>query len=122
MTDTAQTPTRPSSARAARTSRRAKATKLKAITAAPPPAPTATTPAAVAKAPREGSRLAAMVALMRRPEGASVDALAETTGWQRHSVRGALAGALKKTYGLAITSSVEEGARIYRIASTQVDA
>ena len=63
-----------------------------------------------------------MVALMRRSEGATVDALVEATGWQRHSVRGALAGALKKTYGLTITSSIDDGARVYRIASTEADA
>lgn len=120
MTDTAQITTRPRSARVARTSRRMKATNPKTNTAPPTVVPPATEPAATtAKTPRDGSRLAAIVALMRRLEGATVDALVEATGWQRHSVRGALAGALKKNYGLTITSSVEDGVRVYRIVSTE---
>ncbi len=127
MTDTAQAPIRARSARVARTSRRAKPGPRKTQAQAeivPPTVPAAASaaPAAGPKTPRDGSRLAAMVALMRQPEGATVDALVEATSWQRHSVRGALAGALKKTYGLTITSTIDDGVRVYRIPMTEAVA
>jgi len=69
-----------------------------------------------AKAPRSGSKLAAIVALLSRNEGATVDEMAATTGWQAHSVRGAMSGALVKKFGLAIVSDVVEGrGRVYRV-------
>ena len=74
------------------------------------------------KAPRPGSHLAGLVALMQRPEGATVAAMVAATGWQRHSVRGALAGALKKTYGLTIASEAAEGGRVYRIPTGEAAA
>ena len=52
-----------------------------------------------------------MIAMLRRPEGATVEQMAEAMGWARHTVRGALAGALKKKLGLTITSEKTEGAR-----------
>ena len=51
--------------------------------------------------------------MIRRKNGASIAELANTTGWQTHSVRGALAGALKKR-GLAISSEKVDGVRRYR--------
>jgi hypothetical protein len=74
---------------------------------------------AQSKAPklRNGTKQALMIAMLRRPEGATVEQIAEATGWARHSVRGAMAGALKKKLGLTITSEKSEtGARVYRIA------
>ncbi|WP_395650857.1 DUF3489 domain-containing protein [Brevundimonas sp.] len=58
-----------------------------------------------------------VVALMRRPEGATVAQMGEATGWQAHSVRGALAGSLKRKHGLTITGEAGEGGRVYRIAA-----
>ncbi len=52
--------------------------------------------------------------MLSRPQGASVDELMAVTGWQRHSVRGALAGAVKKKLGAAVKSEVEDGVRRYR--------
>lgn len=54
---------------------------------------------------------------MRRPEGATVPQMSEATSWQPHSVRGALAGALKRKHKLTIVSEPSEGGRIYRIAA-----
>ena len=55
--------------------------------------------------------------MLRRSEGATVDQIMDATGWQRHSVRGAFAGALKKKLGLAVTSEkVEDRGRVYRVA------
>jgi hypothetical protein len=58
-----------------------------------------------------------MIGLLRRPEGASVEEMAKATGWQSHSVRGVMSGALKKKLGLVIASEKVAGrGRIYRIA------
>ena len=55
--------------------------------------------------------------MLRRAEGATVEQIASVTGWARHTVRGAMAGALKKKLGLTITSEkVDGGSRTYRIA------
>ena len=67
-------------------------------------------------APRVGSKLAALVALLLRPEGATIEQMSELTGWQNHSVRGAISGALKKKLGLAVVVEKEEGQRAYRLA------
>lgn len=52
-------------------------------------------------------------ALLTGDSGASITEMTEATGWQAHSVRGAMAGALKKR-GLAITSEKIDGVRRYR--------
>jgi hypothetical protein len=66
---------------------------------------------------RADSKQAKMVAMLRRPEGATIRQIMEATGWQSHTVRGALAGAIKKKLGLAITSEKSDGKeRVYRIA------
>jgi uncharacterized protein DUF3489 len=56
--------------------------------------------------------------LLARPEGATVDDLQAATGWQQHSVRGFLAGAVKKKLGLTLLSEKPDaGSRRYRIVS-----
>ena len=58
-----------------------------------------------------------MIEMLKRPEGATVEQIAEAMGWARHTVRGAMAGALKKKLGLTITSEkTEGGSRVYRVA------
>src|SRR5215475_6805858 len=57
-----------------------------------------------------------VIAMLRRPEGATVDEVARATGWQRHTVRGVFSGALKKKLGLTIASAKEERGRVYRVA------
>lgn len=65
---------------------------------------------------REGTKQATMIAMLRRSEGATVEEIAASTGWQKHTVRGAMAGALKKKLGLAIASDKVEGrGRVYRV-------
>nr|WP_166179974.1 DUF3489 domain-containing protein [Altererythrobacter segetis] len=59
------------------------------------------------------SRLHQLEALLTRETGATIAEMVEATGWQPHSVRGAMAGALKKR-GLAITSEKLDGVRRYR--------
>src|SRR5437773_2108200 len=46
-----------------------------------------------------------VIAMLRQPEGATVDEVASVTGWQRHSVRGVFSGTLKKKLGLTISTS-----------------
>lgn len=60
-----------------------------------------------------------MIALLRRPEGVTVDEVRAVTEWQPHTVRGVLSGALKKKLGLAIVTTKEERGRIYRIAEAR---
>ena len=87
------------------------ARELRASTTSAPktsaPAASATPPAAPAP-----SRLDQLLALLTRADGASIAEMTEATGWQKHSVRGAMAGALKKR-GLVITSDKSSGTRRY---------
>ncbi len=60
-----------------------------------------------------------MVALMQRREGATLDELIQATGWQAHSVRGAIAGALKTKRKLAVSSTKSDAGRVYAIAEDE---
>ena len=51
---------------------------------------------------RTGTKQALMIDLLKRPEGATVEQIAEATGWQHHTIRGAISGALKKKLGLTV--------------------
>src|SRR6201993_3638661 len=64
---------------------------------------------------KRASKQDAVIAMLRRPEGATVDEVASATGWQRHTVRGVFSGTLKKKLGLTIASAKEERGRVYRI-------
>jgi hypothetical protein len=57
------------------------------------------------RAPRAGTKQAKMIELLRRPEGATIEQIAEATGWQHHTIRGAISGALKKKLGLTIEAT-----------------
>ena len=61
-----------------------------------------------------------VMAMLRRPEGATVDEVASATGWQRHTVRGVFSGTLKKKLGLTIASAKEERGRVYRINGSAI--
>jgi hypothetical protein len=58
-----------------------------------------------------------VIAMLRRPEGATVDEVASATGWQHHTVRGVFSGTLKKKLGLTLASATDERGRVYRIAT-----
>ena len=63
------------------------------------------------------TKQARVIALLRGSKGATIEALVKATGWQKHSVRGLIAGALKKRLGLKIVSDrPDDGKRVYRIA------
>ncbi|WP_347269106.1 DUF3489 domain-containing protein [Paracoccus sp. (in: a-proteobacteria)] len=79
----------------------------------------APTGADVAPAPktRAGTKQAQLIAMLRRPEGATIAQIVEATNWLPHTARGFFAGALKKKLGLIVTSEKIEGTRVYRLAS-----
>ena len=92
-------------AAARRASRKARQPKSKAKRTASP------------SALRPGTKQALLFDLLRRKEGATIAEAVKATGWQPHSVRGAISGALKKKLGLAVASDKVEGrGRVYRIA------
>ncbi|CAK0781253.1 hypothetical protein CCP4SC76_7800002 [Gammaproteobacteria bacterium] len=64
--------------------------------------------------PRENSKQDLVVQMLKRPEGATIEQIMANTGWQSHSTRGFLSGALKKKMGLTITSEKVDGLRNYR--------
>ena len=76
----------------------------------------AETPEAKQPTPRPGTKHAMLIALLRAPEGATMEKIVSTTGWLAHTARGAMSGALGKKLGLIVTSAKEEGrGRVYRI-------
>jgi hypothetical protein len=58
-----------------------------------------------------------LLALLRRPQGATIEQAAKALAWQPHSVRGVISGVLKKRLGLTVTSAKDEAGRVYRIAA-----
>jgi hypothetical protein len=55
--------------------------------------------------PRTGTKQAQMIEMLKRPEGATVEQIAAATGWQHHTIRGAISGALKKKLGLTVEAT-----------------
>lgn len=81
--------------------------------------PAATAPAIPAAPPHVATpsgKLGVIVGLLGRPEGATLADLTAATGWQGHSVRGAIAGAIKKKLGLKVTSQPRSVGRTYRLS------
>jgi Protein of unknown function (DUF3489) len=68
---------------------------------------------------RSGTKQSAAIAMLRSPGGTSLDRLAKATGWQQHSVRGFLAGVVRKRLKLDLESVVIDGVRTYRITDRQ---
>ncbi|MBI5121326.1 MAG: DUF3489 domain-containing protein [Rhodospirillales bacterium] len=65
--------------------------------------------------PRENSKQSQLIEMLKRPEGASIAEITAALGWQSHSIRGAIAGGLKKKLGLDVTSEkVDCRGRVYR--------
>jgi hypothetical protein len=62
-----------------------------------------------------GSKQARVIAMLRSPDGTTIAAIMRATGWQPHSVRGFLAGVVRKKLKLKLESKKVDGNRIYRI-------
>jgi hypothetical protein len=68
--------------------------------------------------PHEGSKLASVIALLRRSEGATIDVLTKATGWLPHTTRAAITGVRKRGYSVILDRSAE-GASVYRLSDPQ---
>jgi hypothetical protein len=68
---------------------------------------------------KRSSKQDAVIAMLQRPQGATVDEVASVMGWQRHTVRGLFSGTLKKKLGLTLASATEERGRVYHIAAPE---
>jgi hypothetical protein len=80
--------------------------KSKATKSAPAASkPEAGGEAAAKSTPRAGTKQAQMIEMLKRPEGATVEQIAAATGWQHHTIRGAISGALKKKLGLTVEAT-----------------
>ncbi len=67
---------------------------------------------------RTDTKQAKLIAMLEAEDGATVEEIAAAFGWQHHTVRGAIYGALRKKLGLDVTSENIEGrGRVYRIGS-----
>jgi hypothetical protein len=93
----------------------APATKKTTAKKAAPKAPKA---AKVAKSdgPREGSKMAQVIAMLQRENGATISEIMSSMGWQKHTVRGFVAGAMKKAGYTVESFKPEGGERSYRIS------
>jgi Protein of unknown function (DUF3489) len=66
-------------------------------------------------APAPGTKHARVIAMLRKPAGATITAIMAITDWQQHSVRGFLAGVVRKKLGLNLVSDQTDKGRVYRI-------
>lgn len=88
-------------------------TKSKAVKQAK--APCAKRNKAAKQRTRSDSKQAKVIAMLQSPKGVTIKAIEKATGWQAHSVRGFLAGVVRKRLTLKLTSSKVDGVRTYRI-------
>jgi Protein of unknown function (DUF3489) len=72
-------------------------------------------------APRGGSKLALVIALLERDHGATIEELIAATGWLPHSTRAALTGLRKRGYAVAIDRSDDKRGSFYRIPAGEAD-
>ena len=63
-----------------------------------------------------GSKQSRVIAMLQSPSGTTIDAIMKATGWQQHSVRGFLAGVVRKRLKLKLGSKKVDGHRVYQIA------
>ena len=70
---------------------------------------------------RAGTKQAQIIAMLQRPEGATVAEMVEATGWLAHTVRGSISGALKKRLGLPISAEKDKGrGTVYRLVKEAI--
>jgi Protein of unknown function (DUF3489) len=76
---------------------------------------TRSAPSSSKNATRPNTKHARIIAMLRMPAGATIAALMTVTEWQQHSVRGFLAGVVRKKLGLNLVSELSDKGRVYRI-------
>jgi hypothetical protein len=64
-----------------------------------------------------GSKQSRVIAMLQSPAGATIAAMMQATGWKQHSVRGFLAGVVRKRLKLKLGSRKVDGSRVYRVAT-----
>ena len=79
-------------------------------------------PASPKSATRPGTKHAHIVAMLRAPAGATIVAMMAATEWQQHSVRGFLAGVVRKKLGLNLVSEQTDKGRVYRIKESKASS
>ena len=84
-----------------------------------PPAAPAEVSSAPTVASRPSGKLGLLIDLLEREGGANLEEMVQATGWQTHSVRGAMSGALKKKRKLTVLSEKTDQGRRYRIATEE---
>jgi len=72
-------------------------------------------PSLVKQTERTETKQGRILAMLRAPSGVTIDAIMHATGWQQHSVRGFLAGVVRKKLGFNLVSAATEGGRLYPI-------
>ena len=114
-----QEPKAPTKAKGAKQARRVAPAKAKSAKKTTPAKKPAKAPKKAAKAkadgPREGSKTAQVVAMLQRKNGATLTEIMESMGWLRHTVRGFMAGAMKKAGYTVESFKSDKGDRTYRI-------
>jgi hypothetical protein len=91
------------------------ATRSTARKTAKPTSRKRSAPASSRSAAGPDTKHARIIALLRMPTGATIASLATATEWQQHSVRGFLAGVVRKKLGLNLVSEQTDKGRVYRI-------
>ena len=66
-----------------------------------------------------GTKQSRVIAMLQSPAGATIAAMMKATGWQQHSVRGFLAGVVRKRLKLKLGSKKLDGIRVYQIAGME---
>ena len=77
-----------------------------------------TQPEAVPERKVPKGKIAILLGLLRQSNGATIEAMMAATGWQAHSVRGAMSGSIKRALGIPVISEKTDAGRVYRIAET----
>jgi hypothetical protein len=91
------------------------ATRPSARKTAKPASRKRSAPASSRPAAGPDTKHARIIAMLRTPAGATIAAIMTATDWQQHSVRGFLAGVIRKKLGLNLVSEIGDRGRVYRI-------
>jgi hypothetical protein len=94
-----------------------RSTARRTVKPAPPKRSAAASPRPAAG---RGTKHARIIAMLRKPAGATIAAIVTATDWQQHSVRGFLAGIVRKKLGLNLVSEQTGKGRVYRIKDGSV--